>query len=126
MVGTIRAFLTMTARTLPNLSRAVASIWLALGTSNEQAVMERVYASLPCRDFSREVLARSVGGLAVVPVKDVYWNDLGDSRRVYATLARTQIRPSWMGPRTVLNRNDFVRRVLPRVTSIYENSKNRL
>jgi mannose-1-phosphate guanylyltransferase len=126
MVGTIRAFLTLMARTLPELRRTFASAWLALGTSDEQAVMERVYASLPCRDFSRGVLARSARGLAVVPVKDVYWNDLGDSRRVYATLARTQIRPSWMGQRTAPNRNDFVRRVLPRLTSIYENSKNRL
>jgi hypothetical protein len=96
------------------LKRAFASAWPALGTQHERAAMETVYAQLPCRDFSREVLARNARGLLVLPVEDVYWNDLGDPRRVHETLARAQIRPSWTAQEAPSNRNDFVRLVLPR------------
>ncbi|MGH7987704.1 MAG: sugar phosphate nucleotidyltransferase [Candidatus Binataceae bacterium] len=115
MAGTVRAFATMVARSLPELKRTFSSVWLALGTSDEQATMRQAYARLPCRDFSSEVLARNARALAVVPVGGVYWNDLGDPHRVYETLARTRGRPSWMSQRTPPNRNDFVRRMLPRI-----------
>jgi mannose-1-phosphate guanylyltransferase len=116
MAGTVRAFLTVIARALPELKRAFASAWLDLGTEQEGAAIESIYAQLPCRDFSREVLARNARGLIVVPVDDVYWNDLGDSRRVHETLARAHIRPGWMTHRDAPHRNDFVRQVLSRIS----------
>jgi mannose-1-phosphate guanylyltransferase len=107
MAGTARAFLTMTFRALPELERTVARVWPAVGTPDEHAAMEVAYADLPCRDFAGDVLAQHTADLVIVPVQGLYWNDLGDPRRVYETLARMQIRPGWMTQRTALNKNDF-------------------
>jgi len=114
MAGTARAFLTMTFRALPELMRTVARVWSAIGTPDEYEAMELAYEDLPCRDFAADVLAKSAPDLAIVPVQGLYWNDLGDPRRVYETLARTQIRPGWMTQRTA-NRNDCVRESLPQI-----------
>jgi mannose-1-phosphate guanylyltransferase len=123
MAGTVRSFLTSTARALPELKRAFAFAWPALETPREALAIDGVYAQLPSRDFSREVLARSARSLMVMPVEDVYWNDLGDSRRVHETLARAQVRPGWLTQRPRRNRNDFVRRVLPRLSSLQRRAK---
>jgi len=114
MAGTARAFLTMIFRALPELMRTVARVWSAIGTPDEYEAMELAYEDLPCRDFAADVLAKSAPDLAIVPVQGLYWNDLGDPRRVYETLARTQTRPGWMTQRTA-NRNDCVRESLPQI-----------
>jgi mannose-1-phosphate guanylyltransferase len=126
MAGTVLAFLTMTARSLPGLKRAFASMSRALGIPDEQAAMQTLYAALPSCDFSREVLARNAQSLAVVPVEDVFWNDLGDPRRVYQTLARNPVHPIWMSQPTPTNGNHYVCQRLPRMRSIHWNANNRL
>jgi hypothetical protein len=42
------------------------------------------------RSISRQVLASRPDGLAVLPVRGVHWDDLGDPERVMATRRRTQ------------------------------------
>ncbi len=115
VAGTARAFLTMTFRALPELQRTVARVWPAIGTPDEHEAMEVAYADIPCRDFAGDVLAKSAPDLAIVPVQGLYWNDLGDPRRVYETLARMQIRPGWMTQRTAQNRNDSISESLPQI-----------
>jgi mannose-1-phosphate guanylyltransferase len=115
MAGTARAFLTMTFRALPELQRTVAGLWSAVGTPDEHQAMEVAYADLPCRDFAADVLAKSAPDLVIVPVEGLYWNDLGDPRRVYETLARMQIRPGWMTQRTAPHRNRVFREWLPQI-----------
>ena len=43
----------------------------------------------------QEVLARCLANLAVLPLRGVGWNDLGEPRRVMATLARRGLHPEW-------------------------------
>jgi mannose-1-phosphate guanylyltransferase len=100
MAGTARAFITMIYRALLELKATVARMWPAMETPDEDQAMKVAYADLPCRDFAGDVLAHNTSDLAIVPVEGLYWNDLGDSRRVYETLARMQIRPGWMTQRT--------------------------
>jgi len=113
MAGTARVLLTMIFRALPELQRTVARVWSAIGTPDEDEAIKVAYAAIPCRDFAGDVLADNATDLAIVPVQGLYWNDLGDPRRVYETLARMQIRPAWMTQRGVPNRNDFIRESLP-------------
>lgn len=120
MAGTLQAFLTMTARALPELRRAFAAAWVGLGTPDEHSIIDRVYENLPCRDFSRDVLAPVAQSLVIAPVQDVYWNNLGDPRRVYETLAKNQVRPSWKTQRNAPTRNQFFRQVLPRMARVDE------
>jgi mannose-1-phosphate guanylyltransferase len=115
MAGTARAFLSMTLRSLPELKRTVAGVSSAIGTPDEPKAMEVAYADLPCRDFAGVVLTHNARDLATVPVQGLYWNDLGDARRVYETLARMRIRPGWMTRITAPNRKDFTRESLPQI-----------
>jgi mannose-1-phosphate guanylyltransferase len=66
-----------------------------LGTVFEQQTIERLYASISSTNFSDDVLARCPTNLAVLPVRDVEWSDLGEPRRVIDTFARMGIRPRW-------------------------------
>jgi hypothetical protein len=77
--------------------------------------MEGAYANIPCRDFAGDVLAQNAADLVIVPVEGLYWNDLGDPRRVYETLARMQIRPDGMTQKTALNSNNFIRESHPQI-----------
>jgi mannose-1-phosphate guanylyltransferase len=125
--GTVRAFLRMVRRALPDLRRSFSAVWHALGTPDEHAAMERLYAAISANDFCRDVLAPNARALAVLPMAGIYWNDLGDPRRVYETLARSRIRPSWMAQRDrePLYRNDFVRRRIPQITPVRDPHRKR-
>jgi hypothetical protein len=68
--------------------RSLADISPALGTVGELPALERVYCALPSVDFSRQVLTARPDRLAVLPVRGVHWNDLGDPERVLATRRR--------------------------------------
>jgi mannose-1-phosphate guanylyltransferase len=60
-----------------------------LTTPREDEAARSLYAQLPSTDFSGGVLARS-SNLAVLPLKGIDWNDLGEPRRLMATLARIE------------------------------------
>jgi mannose-1-phosphate guanylyltransferase len=60
-------------RFLPRLSRPEA--WA-------RGVLQRLYRTLPSRDFSRELLERCTDDLSVVPVPPCGWSDLGTPGRL--------------------------------------------
>jgi hypothetical protein len=59
----------------------------AVSTTSEPSTARR----LP--NFSRHVLTARPDRLAVLPVRGVHWNDLGDPKRVLATRRRAQAMP---------------------------------
>ena len=67
------------------LCEAFASLRASLGRLGELCMARRVYAALPAVDFSRRVLQARPERLAVVPVRGLGWNDLGDPARVRMT-----------------------------------------
>jgi mannose-1-phosphate guanylyltransferase len=85
LVGRASALLGLVRLAVPDLYRAFAEVSGALGTVGELAVLERLYCGLPSVDFSRQVLSARPDRLAVLPVRGVHWNDLGDAGRVLAT-----------------------------------------
>jgi hypothetical protein len=93
MVGRVATLLALVRLTTPDLYRSFAEIGPALGTVGEFATLERLYCGLPSVDFSRHVLTARPDRLAVLPVRGVHWNDLGDPDRVVATRRRTQAMP---------------------------------
>jgi len=90
MVGRVSTMLALVRLTAPDLYRSFAQISPALGTVGESLVLERLYCGLPSVDFSRQVLTARPDRLAVLPVRGVHWNDLGDPERVLATRRRAQ------------------------------------
>ncbi len=88
MVGRVATLLALVKLTVPALFEAFARVRRTLGTLGETEAIERLYCGLPSVDFSRQVLSARPDHLAVLPVPDVYWNDLGDAHRVLATRQR--------------------------------------
>jgi mannose-1-phosphate guanylyltransferase len=91
MVARISTLVSMTCKAIPGLDEAFGVLQAALATPAEADVARAVYARLPARDFSREVLAPRPPNLAVLPVRGVEWTDLGDPRRVLSTLTRSRL-----------------------------------
>lgn len=96
MVGRITAFIDLIEAGTPDLRRAFEPIRRARGSAREDAVAERVYATLPELNFSERVLVPAADRLGVVRVKGVEWSDWGNAERVFATIRRTGWRPRWL------------------------------
>ena len=85
MVGCLGAFLDLFTGTVPMLWEAFAPLRASLGRLGEVHAARQVYAGLPAVDFSKFVLQAAPERLAVVPVRGVGWNDLGDPTRLRMT-----------------------------------------
>jgi mannose-1-phosphate guanylyltransferase len=95
MVARLPALLGLFIATVPELFRSFTRISSTFLTSSEERAIERLYASMGDADFSREVLARHPINLAVLPVPECEWSDLGEPKRVIDVLHRHGIRPQW-------------------------------
>ena len=89
------ALLSLIRDALPTLVDAFADVESRLSAPWEDESLRTLYARLPSTDFSRHVLARRSANLAVLPLNGVGWNDLGEPRRVLATLAHRGLLPEW-------------------------------
>jgi mannose-1-phosphate guanylyltransferase len=78
--------------TAPDLHRSFQPILEAIGTADEQRVIEQVYQTLPSLNFSKGILeVLSVAhrpALTVLPVPGVTWSDWGTTARLSNTLQR--------------------------------------
>jgi len=95
MVAQVSTFLALIRSAAPGLFNSFAAVRLRLTTPWEDVSVRQLYSRLPSTDFSREVLAMCPASLAVLPLKGVEWSDLGEPRRVMATLARIGEQPEW-------------------------------
>ncbi|HEY7317144.1 MAG TPA: sugar phosphate nucleotidyltransferase [Candidatus Binatia bacterium] len=90
LVVTCKTLLQAIEHATPELYRAFGPIQNAIGTSDEQRVIERAYQNLPAVNFSKRVLETLSYGnrqnLRVLPVRGVAWNDWGTSGRLSKTL----------------------------------------
>jgi mannose-1-phosphate guanylyltransferase len=83
MVGRVSTLLALVRLTAPDLYRSFTEIAPALGTVGEWRALDRLYCGLPSMDFSRHVLTARPDRLAVLPVRDVHFSDLGDPERAW-------------------------------------------
>ncbi len=83
--------------TVPELYDLFAEFSGTLGTEFETEAVEKIYRAIAPVDFCKSVLSAHAGyDVSVLPVSGLYWNDLGNSSRVLATIARLGLRPKWM------------------------------
>jgi hypothetical protein len=80
---------------MPGLYYSFAAVSPAIDTLLEGNAIQTLYSEIPSTNFSREVLAMRPANLAVLPVSGVGWSDLGNPRRVLATLSRARIHAEW-------------------------------
>ncbi len=92
MVGSVGAFLEMTAAALPAL---FATLYAEAGSPR----IASCYDWIEPADFSRHVLSRSIDRLLATSLGDAGWSDLGDPGRARAVMARKRVRPESAIPR---------------------------
>jgi len=95
MVASARALLEIIESAIPELYRSLARVTPHLGTGGESKEINRIYAPMEETNFSHQVLALRPERLAVVKVTGVRWNDLGEPKRVMASLNMAGVRPRW-------------------------------
>jgi mannose-1-phosphate guanylyltransferase len=90
------------AECVPELNDRVSRLPAFLDTEPENWVIQPAYALAPRANFSRAVLQRCPGALAVSKLPRLTWCDLGTPARVIKTLTRLGMSPPWLfGPAAI-------------------------
>lgn len=95
MVASVQALLEIMESAIPDLYRSFASLTPLFGDRAETNAIDDLYRNLPEINFSHQVLALKPEALAVLKVTGVRWNDLGEPKRVMASLHMAGVRPHW-------------------------------
>src|SRR5262245_13730954 len=95
MVAAVRTLLQLIECAIPDLYRSFACLASLFGSSAEPKAIDQLYAKLHEVNFSHHVLALKPDRLAVLKVAGVRWNDLGEPKRVMASLDMAGVRPRW-------------------------------
>jgi mannose-1-phosphate guanylyltransferase len=95
-VGSAQALLESIETAVPDLYRAFSCLVPLFGTTAEQRAIDKLYQHLTEVNFSHQVLAQRPDRLAVIRVSGVRWNDLGEPKRVLASLDMAGVRPHWV------------------------------
>lgn len=99
MVAPARALLDTLGSASPKLYSAFAALAPSFGTASETTAIDELYNHLEEANFSHQVLAQRPDRLAVLQVSGVRWNDLGEPKRVMASIEIVGVHPSWIeGP----------------------------
>jgi mannose-1-phosphate guanylyltransferase len=96
MVASARALIDIIASATPALYSAFASVTAVFGTNDEPAMIRKLYSQLRETNFSDRVLALVPERLTVLKVSGIKWNDLGQPKRVFASIQTAGLRPPWM------------------------------
>ena len=88
MIGRVSAFLNMLQATVPRMLHALGSEG---HPPAEETPLLRAEAAIPPGDFSQQVLSVSTAHLAVLPMGDVGWSDLGTPERVRLAMTRSRL-----------------------------------
>ena len=67
----------------------------AIGTEEEESLLESLYLAMPVRNFSMDVLQRVPSKVAVMEMKGVYWSDWGKPERIVESLERIGKQPAF-------------------------------
>jgi mannose-1-phosphate guanylyltransferase len=84
LVGRLPNLLALMIRTLPELYDLFAEFSGTLGTELESEAVEKIYRAIAPVDFCKSALrTHARDQVSVLPVSGPYWNDLGNSSRVW-------------------------------------------
>lgn len=82
-------------RRVPDVVERFEAALPDFGGRREREAIERLYADVPKRNFSTDVLQPESAALAVVELRDVVWSDWGRPERILETLSRLGLEPSF-------------------------------
>lgn len=114
LAGSVRRLSMLGCRHLPDIMARFQILSNAIGTGQETEVLDRIYDEMPRRNFSADLLQRTVDDLAVVKLQGVSWSDWGTADRIAATIHGLGKRPAFAVPRkTGQDARDGVAKALP-------------
>lgn len=96
MVASVEALLKIVESAIPELYNSFIGLASVLGTPAEANHISTLYERMTEANFSHQVLAHRPEQLAVLKVSGVRWNDLGEPKRVLASLHMAGVRPHWV------------------------------
>jgi len=96
MAASVEALLEIIESAIPDLYRSFACLTPLFGSTAEGKAIDHLYGRLQEINFSHQVLALKPERLAVLKVTGVRWNDLGEPKRVMASLDMAGLRPQWI------------------------------
>lgn len=96
MVASVQALLGMVESAIPQLYTSFVELAPFFGTPEEANLINKLYERIAEVNFSHEVLVHRPERLAVLKVTGIRWNDLGEPKRVLASLNIAGIRPHWL------------------------------
>jgi mannose-1-phosphate guanylyltransferase len=96
MVASVQALLDIMKSAVSHLYDFFVRLSPLLGTPEEPKLIDGLYERLMEVNFSHQVLVHRPERLAVLKVTGVRWNDLGEPKRVMASLDMAGIRPQWL------------------------------
>lgn len=73
-------------KVLPSMTRLFETFQLAIGSTRERPVLERLYTEMPVRNFSSDFLERVSQRVATLEINGVGWNDWGRPERIVDSL----------------------------------------
>ena len=77
---------------MPDLMPSFEKSGGAIGSDREGEVIRSIYANMPTRNFSSDLLQRGPEHMAVVKLENVDWSDWGNRERILASLRDIQRR----------------------------------
>lgn len=77
----------------------------SIGLFHERNVLESIYATIPSKNFSTELLTPAVDRIGVLPMNGVVWSDWGREDRIVETLANIGKLPNFPCILPVLNKH---------------------
>ncbi|HXV62023.1 MAG TPA: sugar phosphate nucleotidyltransferase [Vicinamibacteria bacterium] len=95
LVGRVATFWSLAWRQIPEIMPFYTLLREAVGRPAEAETLNFIYEMMPGRDFSRHVLQKAPGELAVLPLRDVLWSDWGRPERIADTLRAIGAQPAF-------------------------------
>ena len=67
----------------------------AIGTIQEEAVLDAIYELMPARNFSSDLLTPAANQIAVIPMEGIAWSDWGRAERISEILCHIGKQPNF-------------------------------
>ena len=96
MVGAVQTLLGIVEAATPDLYRLFTSLSSLYPSFGATRAINQLYETIEEVNFSNQGLARCPERLAVLKVTGVKWNDLGEPKRVMASLHMAGVYPQWL------------------------------
>jgi mannose-1-phosphate guanylyltransferase len=96
VIASAQALIDIIANATPALYNAFAAAMPLFGTDDEPTMIKKLYTLVGEANFSDRVSALVPERLTVLKVYGIKWNDLGEPKRVFASIQMAGVRPRWM------------------------------